>query len=121
MKLSIKPFINSRNFKYFKSNILLSQEGEYAGAGIRTVLWRRVEAFLHIGSGRDGFFAGTPVMSVLAYLGLLSVISGLFGGKPGAKAWERLAAVWFVGTIAGASAPGESGLHHGASSGIIGI
>lgn len=32
--------------------------------------------------------------------------------------WD--AAVWFVGTIAGASAPGESGLHHGASSGMIG-
>src|SRR3989304_6573495 len=30
------------------------------------------------------------------------------------------AAVWFVGTSAGASAPGESGLHHGASSGMIG-
>jgi len=89
--------------KYFKSNILLSQEGEYAGAGLGTVLWRRVEAFLHIGSGRDGFFAGTPVMSILAYLGLLSVISGLFGGKPGAKAWERLAAVWFVGLVAALS------------------
>ena len=32
--------------------------------------------------------------------------------------WD--AAVWFVGTIAGASAPGESGLHHGAASGVIG-
>jgi len=32
--------------------------------------------------------------------------------------WD--AACWFVGTIAGASAPGESGLHHGAASGIIG-
>ncbi|NQT40416.1 MAG: hypothetical protein HQ581_23180 [Planctomycetes bacterium] len=32
--------------------------------------------------------------------------------------WDS--AVWFVGTIAGASAPGESGLHHGAASGIIG-
>ena len=32
--------------------------------------------------------------------------------------WD--AAVWFVGTICGASAPGESGLHHGATSGLIG-
>lgn len=89
--------------KYFKSNVLLSQKGEYAGAGIGTVIWRRVGAFLHVGSGHDGFFAGTPVMSVLAYLGLLSVISGLFGGKPGPKAWERLAAVWFVGLLAALS------------------
>ena len=52
-------------------------------------------------SGLDGFFAGTPLMSVLAYLGLLSVVSGLFGGRPAARDWERLAAVWFVG-LAGA-------------------
>ena len=32
--------------------------------------------------------------------------------------WD--AAVWFVGTTAGASAPGESGLHHGAASAVIG-
>ena len=89
--------------KYFKSNIVLAQDDAYSGAGIGAVIWRRVEAFLHIGSGRDGFFAGTPVMSVLAYLGLLSVISGLFGGKPGARAWERLAAVWFVGLLAALS------------------
>lgn len=32
--------------------------------------------------------------------------------------WDS--AVFFVGTIAGASAPGESGLHHGATPGVIG-
>jgi len=32
--------------------------------------------------------------------------------------WD--AAVWYVGTIAGCSAPGESGLHHGSMSAIIG-
>jgi hypothetical protein len=89
--------------KYFKSNILIAQQGEYAGAGPGTVMWRRLDAFLHIGSGRDGFFAATPVMSVLAYLGLLSVISGLFGARPGARDWERLAAVWFVGLTAALS------------------
>lgn len=102
--LALVYFVNPEVIaKYFRSNILIAQEGDYAGAGLGTVLWRRVEAFLHIGSGRDGFFAATPVMSVLAYLGLLSVISGLFGGRPGAKAWERLAAVWFVGLVAALS------------------
>jgi len=32
--------------------------------------------------------------------------------------WDS--AVWFIGTIAGSSAPGESGLHHGYVSGLIG-
>jgi hypothetical protein len=88
--------------KYFRSNILLSQEGEYAGAGAGAILSRRLSAFLHIGSGRDGFFAATPILSALAGMGLLSAISGLFAGSR-AKAWERLAAVWFVGLAAALS------------------
>jgi 4-amino-4-deoxy-L-arabinose transferase-like glycosyltransferase len=85
--------------KYFRSNILISQEGEYAGAGLGQILWTRIGAFLHVASGRDAFFAGAPVVSGLAFLGLICVASGMFGGKPEARSWERLAAIWFVGLV----------------------
>jgi 4-amino-4-deoxy-L-arabinose transferase-like glycosyltransferase len=89
--------------KYFRSNILIAQQGEYAGAGIGQILTARVGAFIHLGSGRDGFFAEVPILSVMAYLGLLAVMSGFTGGRAASKPWERLAALWFVGLVAALS------------------
>ena len=85
--------------KYFRSNILMSQEGEYTGAGMLDILSRRVSGLLHVASGRDRFFAGAPILSGLAFLGLICVASGVFGGKPPARPWERLAAIWFAGLV----------------------
>ena len=89
--------------KYFQSNILIAQEGEYAGAGIGQVLTNRLAALIHLGSGRDGFFAEVPVLSAMAFLGLLSVISGFSREAAKTKPWERLAAIWFVGLVAALS------------------
>ena len=89
--------------KYFQSNILLAQKGEYAGAGIGQILTARLGALIHLGSGRDGFFAEVPILSVMAFLGLLAVLSGFSGGRAESKPWERLAAIWFVGIVAALS------------------
>jgi hypothetical protein len=67
------------------------------------VLTTRLGALIHLGSGRDGFFAEVPVLSVMAFLGLLGVISGFSGERPESKPWERFAAVWFVGLVAALS------------------
>jgi 4-amino-4-deoxy-L-arabinose transferase-like glycosyltransferase len=89
--------------KYFRSNILIAQEGEYAGAGIGQILTTRLGAFIHLGSGRDGLFAEIPILSAMAFLGLLAVISGFAGNRADTKPWERLAAIWFVGIVAALS------------------
>jgi hypothetical protein len=89
--------------KYFRSNVVLSQQGDYAAASLVEILGRRVGAFIHIGSGRDGLFAEMPFLSIAAFLGLICVISG-FGSKDStSKPWERLAAIWFVGIAAALS------------------
>jgi hypothetical protein len=89
--------------KYFRSNILIAQKGEYAGATIGRALTSRIGALIHIGSGRDGFFAEIPIMSVMAFLGLLAVLSGFSGPRGESRPWERLAAIWFIGLAAALS------------------
>jgi hypothetical protein len=62
-----------------------------------------LRALIHLGSGRDGFFAEVPILSVMAFLGLLGVMSGFSGERRESRPWERLAAVWFVGLVAALS------------------
>jgi tetratricopeptide (TPR) repeat protein len=100
MVYAVNPDIVS---KYFRSNILIAQKGEYAGRSLGRILTDRIGAFVHIGSGRDGFFAEIPFLTVMAFLGLLAVVSGFSRGRDGAARWERLAAIWFVGLAAALS------------------
>jgi 4-amino-4-deoxy-L-arabinose transferase-like glycosyltransferase len=89
--------------KYFKSNILLSQRSGYEGASFAGIVGRRMSALLRVGSGSDGFFAGAPVLSILGFAGLICIISGFSGKAPGARPWERLSALWFIGFAAALS------------------
>ena len=82
--------------KYFRSNILNTQTAEYTGASIATVVGTRIRQFFHVGSGIDMFFWRTPVLAVLAALGLVPVMSGFARGNRSLKDWEMLSAVWFV-------------------------
>jgi hypothetical protein len=97
---SVNPAIVS---KYFRSNILISQRGDYSGTSLLEVIERRIGALIHIGSGRDGLFAEMPFVSVAAFLGLICVVSGFGGKKPAARPWEKLAAIWFIGISAALS------------------
>jgi tetratricopeptide (TPR) repeat protein len=100
MWLALVYFVNPEIIgKYFRSNILIAQKGEYAGAGVSQILSNRIGALIHLGSGRDGFFAEVPFMAVMAFLGLLAVMSGFSGPKAESRPWERLAAIWFVGLV----------------------
>jgi hypothetical protein len=89
--------------KYFKSNIVLSQQSGYVGAKPLDMIKDRIGSLMHIGSGQDAIFAKAPVLSALAFLGLLSVISGFVRGHFESKPWERLAAIWFAGLVAALS------------------
>jgi hypothetical protein len=89
--------------KYFKSNVVLAQKAGYEGAGAGGLLTNRIGTFINLGSGRDGFFIEVPIISVLAFLGLLGVASRFSGAEAGCKPWERLAAIWFVGLVAALS------------------
>jgi 4-amino-4-deoxy-L-arabinose transferase-like glycosyltransferase len=93
MVYAVNPGIVS---KYFRSNILIAQQGEYAGRGLGQIMTNRIGALIHLGSGRDGFFAEIPIMTAMGFLGLLGVLSGFSGERPASKPWERLAAIWFV-------------------------
>ncbi|MFH1313429.1 MAG: tetratricopeptide repeat protein [Candidatus Eisenbacteria bacterium] len=89
--------------KYFRSNILIAQKGEYAGASLLAVIEKRLGAFIHLGSGREGLFAKAPVMSLAAVAGLICAISGLTREEASIKPWEKLAAIWFAGLVAALS------------------
>jgi hypothetical protein len=82
--------------KYFKSNILISQRGEYQGASLAQIVAARLKAFFHAGSGMDGFFSKAPVLSVFAAGGLLSALSRFNARDLSRRPWELLSAVWFV-------------------------
>lgn len=82
--------------KYFRSNVLNAQSAEYTGASIATVIGTRIRQFFHVGSGMDAFFRRTPVMAVLAALGLIPVMSRLARGSRSLRNWELFSAVWFV-------------------------
>ena len=83
--------------KYFKSNILLSQSADYRDLSLRDALVRRLDGLMHVGSGRDGYFGKMPELSLLAFVGLLGVMSRFSFKKPTAARWEVLAGIWFVG------------------------
>ena len=85
--------------KYFRSNVLIAQEGEYAGATLVGVIERRLGALIHLGSGREGFFAKGPIMSLAAVAGLICAVSGLTREELSRRPWEKLAAIWFVGLV----------------------
>lgn len=89
--------------KYFRSNILISQKGEYAGATAFQVIERRIGALIHVGSGRDAYFFNAPVLSLTAVIGLICVVSGFVRRHMSAKPWEVLAAIWFVGLVSALS------------------
>ena len=89
--------------KYFESNILVSQSGDYKGATILSLMSTRLRAFFHVGSGIDGFFAETPLLSVLALLGLLSVLTGCTKGNRSLRPYELLSGIWFVVLISSLS------------------
>ncbi len=89
--------------KYFRSNILIAQKGEYAGVSLLAVIEKRLGAFIHLGSGREGFFAKAPVMALAAVAGLIFAISGLTREKSSVRPWEKLAAIWFAGLVAALS------------------
>ncbi len=85
--------------KYFKSNIFVAQRGEYANASFSELLTRRLGALIHIGSGKDGFFAKVPILYLLGAAGSISILSGFGTSRQQAKPWERLALIWLVGTM----------------------
>jgi 4-amino-4-deoxy-L-arabinose transferase-like glycosyltransferase len=89
--------------KYFQANILIAQKGEYAGASALEMIERRIGAFIHVGSGRDGFFAKVPIMSLAGFAGLICAASGLTRGKGSSRSWEKLTAIWFFGILAALS------------------
>jgi tetratricopeptide (TPR) repeat protein len=98
--------------KYFRSNILVAQRSDYSDVSFLGALQKRLGALLHIGSGRDGFFRGIPVLAGLAYAGLLSVLSGWSGRKPASRPWERLALVWLIGLASALSLLGYRPLRY---------
>jgi 4-amino-4-deoxy-L-arabinose transferase-like glycosyltransferase len=89
--------------KYFRSNIVLSQKSEYAGASLPQVITTRLGALIHIGSGKDAYFAKAPFMAIAGFIGLMCAVSGFGGARGGAKPWERLGVIWFVGLAAALS------------------
>jgi 4-amino-4-deoxy-L-arabinose transferase-like glycosyltransferase len=91
---SVDPAAVSR---YFRSNILNTQTGEYTGGSIAGVIGTRIKQFFHVGSGMDMFFRKSPVLSILAAAGLISALSGFAPGNRSQRSWEMLAALWFAG------------------------
>ncbi len=86
------------------------------GQHIRLSNLEQFLALLAASFGKSADFTGARLFPFAFFYDVfLERFSEMF--KYGAY-WDS--AVWFVGTIAGASAPGESGLHHGLTSGMIG-
>jgi 4-amino-4-deoxy-L-arabinose transferase-like glycosyltransferase len=82
--------------KYFRSNVLIAQKGEYAGATLLDAIQRRVGALIHLGSGREGYFSKGPIMSLAAAAGFICAVSGLTREDLSRRPWEKLAAIWFA-------------------------
>jgi tetratricopeptide (TPR) repeat protein len=84
---------------YFKSNVVLAQDDDYAGLTLFKMLQRRVAGVIHVGAGRDGFLAKTAEILVPGLFGLLGIASRFRFRKPALKPYELFAAIWFVGLI----------------------
>ncbi len=80
--------------KYFKSNVLIAQQSSWEVGSLTDFLTIRVGSLTEVGSGKDGFFTNCGIVSLLCYLGLLSLFSCLSNRK--AKPWEVFALIWFV-------------------------
>ncbi|MFZ1947967.1 MAG: tetratricopeptide repeat protein [bacterium] len=82
--------------KYFTSNVLLAQKEDYQDLTVVRMIERRLAGVMHGGAGRDGFFAKTPDVSILALVSLLGILSRYRPRRPSIKSWELFAAIWFL-------------------------
>jgi tetratricopeptide (TPR) repeat protein len=98
--------------KYFKSNILLSQSADYQNLTFIQMAERRLSGLMHVGAGRDGYFVKIPELAIMAYLGLIGLVSRFSFRRPAAARWEVLSGIWFVGLVVAMSVLGYRPLRY---------